>query len=326
MVTPSSRQKTILDDLPCRLPTRRIPKDIDPASICYLFREKLAALDEGNFTHDAIWRDMFSLTSTLRTFYSAAAIFPTWRSLCQVRKAAGFKLQPETAFVRLEGPQVSWIEVSFTFNMVMPLATSCLGYLCLVLDDEDTWKIWLMGTILDQIPAFGNVDRLDPVDSLSACTDGHPRDEHLLAEYNSSAKPKPSSNEINYDCVIIGAGQAGLSTAGRLQALGVSYLCVESNNEIGDSWRLRYDSLKRMCLHLNGYGASCKVLVISELMLYLFNFGTVHTTRESSHLPFEQTFTADHTKWLSTNDLAHAFKAWSEIYGVVRFMKHSETG
>lgn len=41
----------------------------------------------------------------------------------------------------------------------------------------------------------------------------------------------------------IGAGQAGLTAAARLKALGVKTLIVDSNDRIGDNWRKRYHQL-----------------------------------------------------------------------------------
>ena len=43
--------------------------------------------------------------------------------------------------------------------------------------------------------------------------------------------------------VIVGGGQAGLSIAARLKALGVDTLIVDRNQRIGDNWRRRYHSL-----------------------------------------------------------------------------------
>lgn len=46
------------------------------------------------------------------------------------------------------------------------------------------------------------------------------------------------------DTVIIGAGQAGLSTAYHLGRRGVGCLVLDGNARIGDEWRRRYDSLR----------------------------------------------------------------------------------
>ena len=45
------------------------------------------------------------------------------------------------------------------------------------------------------------------------------------------------------DVLIIGAGQAGLATAYHLQSTDLSFLLLDSNARLGDSWRQRYDSL-----------------------------------------------------------------------------------
>lgn len=46
------------------------------------------------------------------------------------------------------------------------------------------------------------------------------------------------------ETLIIGAGQAGLSTAYHLRRLGRDCLVVDRNDRIGDNWRCHYDSLK----------------------------------------------------------------------------------
>jgi len=47
-----------------------------------------------------------------------------------------------------------------------------------------------------------------------------------------------------YETVIIGGGQAGLATAYELKKRGRSVLILEANDRIGDSWRMRWDSLR----------------------------------------------------------------------------------
>lgn len=46
------------------------------------------------------------------------------------------------------------------------------------------------------------------------------------------------------DCVIVGGGQAGLSTAYHLQRLGVDCVVLEASQRVGDQWRHQYDSLR----------------------------------------------------------------------------------
>ncbi|WP_438350607.1 flavin-containing monooxygenase [Paenibacillus sp. FA6] len=47
-----------------------------------------------------------------------------------------------------------------------------------------------------------------------------------------------------YDVVIVGAGQAGIAMGYHLKQQGLSFILLDSNVKIGDSWRHRYDSLK----------------------------------------------------------------------------------
>jgi putative flavoprotein involved in K+ transport len=46
------------------------------------------------------------------------------------------------------------------------------------------------------------------------------------------------------DTVVIGAGQAGLSTGYHLERLGRPFVILEGNARIGDAWRRRWDSLR----------------------------------------------------------------------------------
>jgi len=48
----------------------------------------------------------------------------------------------------------------------------------------------------------------------------------------------------NYDVVIVGAGQAGIAMGSYLKQEGLSFILLDSNVRIGDSWRQRYDSLE----------------------------------------------------------------------------------
>jgi putative flavoprotein involved in K+ transport len=44
--------------------------------------------------------------------------------------------------------------------------------------------------------------------------------------------------------VVIGGGQAGLSVGYCLRRRGLSFVILEANRRIGDSWRKRWDSLR----------------------------------------------------------------------------------
>lgn len=46
------------------------------------------------------------------------------------------------------------------------------------------------------------------------------------------------------DTIVIGAGQAGLSTAYHLQRRGIDFAVLESHDRVGDVWRRRFDALR----------------------------------------------------------------------------------
>jgi len=54
----------------------------------------------------------------------------------------------------------------------------------------------------------------------------------------------PQQLTRDYDIIIIGGGQAGLSVGYGLAKSGKSFLIVDANMRIGDAWRSRWDSLK----------------------------------------------------------------------------------
>ena len=47
-----------------------------------------------------------------------------------------------------------------------------------------------------------------------------------------------------HDTIIIGGGQAGLATAHALAIRGLSFVILDAGERIGDSWRMRWDSLR----------------------------------------------------------------------------------
>ena len=53
-----------------------------------------------------------------------------------------------------------------------------------------------------------------------------------------------AAEPVQIETVIIGAGQAGLSTGYHLARLGRSFIILEGNQRVGDTWRRRWDSLR----------------------------------------------------------------------------------
>ncbi len=53
-----------------------------------------------------------------------------------------------------------------------------------------------------------------------------------------------SNATLRYDTIVIGGGQAGLSTGYYLKQQGRDFVILDGNERIGDSWRKRWDSLR----------------------------------------------------------------------------------
>ena len=279
----------ILPTLPCSLPKCHLREDIDAAAIAKEFITPLSPLSLDHFTPDAIWRDSVALTGTFRTFYSAATITQAWNDRCLSRQAQGFQLTPEAARAVRPAPCLGWIEVPFTFETETVPAATCSGFLSLVPDGTGGWKIWLLRTILEEFRDQPSVDELEP---------------------GSLTEHQPLSDGAFYECVVVGCGQSGLSVAGRLQALGVSYLVVDKAPRVGDSWLQRYESMKCTPFLLISFPpfVTCRTKLTK----------TVHSPKDAAQLPFGPTFTDEYPELMNRHDLARGYQNWAERYSIVR--------
>lgn len=84
------------------------------------------------------------------------------------------------------------------------------------------WKLWILSTMLE------NLDR-------------YPENEALL---KSPGRTLEGLETIETDVFIIGGGNAAVSLAARLKALGIDSVCADRNPRVGDNWALRYDCMK----------------------------------------------------------------------------------
>lgn len=278
--------RTVLETLPCSLPISHFEAGLDFEAIAKPLVNSLGKLSKENLSTAPVWRDVFALTGTMRTIYSPESITKAWSETCADRQAEDFTLIPGSAKpVRLD-KNVGWVNVSFSFRDRGTPAARCLGFLSLILDQTGVWKIWLIRTVLEQLEGCDDVDKLQSVHEVSDGRDvpnGHTNGVNgAHATTNGSTHDSPT----HFDCVIVGAGQAGLSTAGRLQALGISYLVLDKNAQIGDNWMTRYDSAR------------------------------LHTAREYNHLPFDRTFPLPYQEFLTKYDLARGYKDWVEKFGI----------
>lgn len=267
-----------LASLPVSLPTTPLPKDVDPQKVAEQHSDFFSlVINPNNFVDDAVWRDTFALTGTIRCFYSAQGIVQAWKATSKkvsIPDTASVKTLPEATH-KMELPiGASWVDIGYVFETEFScgLRGQCTANVSLVPSTSDhgntKWRIWEMRTVLEQIKSFPNVDVCEPK-SGAASTNG-----------------APDANGTSFDVVIVGGGQSGLSAAGRFQALGVRYLLIDRNQYVGDSWNTRYDSFK------------------------------LHTGREAAHLPFSRTFPDSLDHFLTKGLLAEGYQKYAKMYGI----------
>jgi cation diffusion facilitator CzcD-associated flavoprotein CzcO len=259
-----SPKRVPVADLPGSLPQEPVPPETNPKAVAASLSIDLSSLKLSDFVEGAFWRDTYALTGTLRTFYSDKNISAALEDVYKTRKPSNFRLHAEAG--RIHGSR-TWIDIPFEFDTASAPRTICSGTLSIVCRGRN-WKIWMLQTILEQLVGECDVDRLDPVSGDLKDTSGIIQD-------------------CEFDVVVVGAGQAGLSIAGRLKALGVSYVVLDKVDHVGDNWKLRYDSVR------------------------------LHTSRQYSHLPFNRTFpTGEYQEWLTKDDLARGYQDWVHTYGI----------
>jgi thioredoxin reductase len=262
-----------LASLPCSLPNTAIPPKCDPQEVGDSFAKHLPVLSEEHLTEACIWRDSFALSGTLRTFYSSRVVALAWKKLCAAKSAGRFSDSATKArIVRL--PRGScWVEGFYDFHTVSAPESVCTLVVALTLTEDGRWKAWMFGTILNKFVNSANPDSLRPALATSSQDENSEYIQHGYLEFP-------------FGCVVVGAGQAGLSVAGRLKALDVSHVVLDKHARVGDSWKLRYDSAR------------------------------LHTTRQYAHLPFDRTFPSTCQEYLTKDDLATGHQAWVDRYGI----------
>lgn len=253
------------DDLPGALPGDVVPADVNLERFSELAKEVLENFGEGCLTNDAIWRDFFAVTSRVRTFYGDKSISQEWKSRATRRPPTDFQTQP--ARISRLAQNSNWVDVVFTFVVEQEggLIGDCFGILSFVPAAEKGWKVWMLRTMLESFQGYGHPDDPSPI-------------------FNHPSIAQRPDNE--YDVVIIGAGQSGLSLAGRLGALGIKYLLLEKAETIGYSWTGKYDSVRQ------------------------------HTVKEMNNLPFDRTYKKEDPILLPSKTVAEGFKNYVDKYKI----------
>ncbi|GIZ36534.1 hypothetical protein CKM354_000000500 [Cercospora kikuchii] len=268
-----------LQKLPASLPMCHFHPDLNVEAIAAPFAKKLPSLSIHDFSAEPIWRDVFALTGSLRTFYSKPSIMKAWSDTCTLRQATCLNAVPGSARSVKIDDKIGWVEIMFEFKCVTNPATRCTGFLCLILEGG-SGKIWILRTVLEHLEGCGDVDDLAPKNTAINVIN-----ESLGADQLVETDKAGTGTDI-VDCVIVGAGHAGLSCGGRLQALGVKYIILEKGSQIGATWIERYKSAR------------------------------LHTPREYNHLPFGRTFPDICSEYLTKDELVQGYRGWAHKFGI----------
>ena len=234
------------------------------------------ALEAGNpaavtdlFLPEGHWRDILALDWQIRTVSGARAIARLMQDFLSRAQVRDVRLSSDrTGPRRVTRAGVAVIEAIFAFETAVGTGS---GVVRLVPDPVATNRLvaWTVVTTLDALHQrteaetpdysreFGGDNWLDQRSRVRTYQDRDPA------------------------VVVVGAGQAGLSLAARLGALGIDTLIVDREKRIGDNWRQRYHSL------------------------------TLHNEVHVNHLPF-MPFPPTWPVFIPKDKLANWFEAYAE--------------
>jgi putative flavoprotein involved in K+ transport len=205
------------------------------------FERALAQPDDGLLKTllcaDSHWRDVLALTWNIKTVSGGDAIVRELKAHVGRVQPTSFRIDPDrTAPRRVTRAGTNAIEAIFTFETSEGRGN---GVLRLIPDGKEgnTLKAWTLLTALDEIK--GHEERLGR---------SRPQGKAYSRDFrgpNWLDVRKATSAYADHDpaVLVVGGGQAGLSTAARLTQLEVDTLIVDREQHIGDNWRNRYHAL-----------------------------------------------------------------------------------
>jgi hypothetical protein len=205
------------------------------------FEQALAGPDDvvlkALFHPDSYWRDLLAFTWRIRAVNGANAILRELKAHIGGARPAEFRIDPRRAAPRhVTRAGAEAIEAIFTFETAEGRGS---GVLRLIPDagDGNTLKASTLLTALDEIKgheeSFGRSRHQSKIYSRDF------RGPNWLDLRKSAAEYVDREPAV----LVVGGGQAGLSTAARLTQLQVETLIVDRGRRIGDNWRNRYHAL-----------------------------------------------------------------------------------
>jgi putative flavoprotein involved in K+ transport len=198
------------------------------------------------FHQDSHWRDVLAFTWHLTPVEGRDNVAARLATEQQHTGAHGFHLPPgRRSPRRVKRLGIDSIEAIFEFKTADGRGAGIIR-LSPAQDAGDAMKAWLLSTTLQALE--GHEEKIDANRPTGAAYS-----RNFGGDNWADVRRKASAYDDREPAVlVIGAAQAGLSIAARLNQQGVDTLVVEQLPRIGDSWRKRYHSLAlHNSIHLN---------------------------------------------------------------------------
>ncbi|KAK4897097.1 hypothetical protein LTR27_004990 [Elasticomyces elasticus] len=263
------------DEIPGKLPEGKVPEAANHSDVAKDAINKLNDLQPNYLHDDAVWRDLLSFTGTYRTFNSQGIVFETLQHLSKDKRRSPFVAKDREPRIGRTADGTSWLDIDVAFSTTQDgLVGDCSGIVSVVYCADGKWRVWMLRTWLECFEGNGHPDVLEPTNASTAAGNSNG-----TSQARSKATP-------DYEAIVVGGGQAGLSTAGRLEALGIKYLLLERRPEIGDVWNTRYESLRW------------------------------HTSKHYGSLPFGHTYPEEDDYMLPAKRIGAGHRAWAKKYQI----------
>jgi len=192
----------------------------------------LAAL----FRTDGHWRDVLAFSGQICTLSSVQAIAAQLALEAPRVRACGFRTDPaRTAPRHASRAGAKCVEAIFRFETAAGRGSGLLRFL--TESNDDPPRAWTLLTTLEELR--GHEERIGA---------RRPTGQSYSRDFSGPNWLDLRRASLEYKdreptALIVGGGQAGLSIAARLKALGVDALIVDRWPRVGDNWRRRYHAL-----------------------------------------------------------------------------------
>ncbi|HEY5637363.1 MAG TPA: NAD(P)-binding protein, partial [Burkholderiales bacterium] len=205
------------------------------------FARAAAARDQATlaalFQPECHWRDALALTWSLETLSGARTVVPALAAALGQAGGRNFALHPaRTPPRRVQRAGTEAIEAIFRFETAQGRGSGVLRLAPAAPGDEAP-KAWTLFTALDELKGFE-----EGTGAARPSGEAYSRDFHG-PNWRDLRDAEAAYADRDPAVLVVGGGQAGLSIAARLRALGVDTLIVDREARIGDNWRKRYHAL-----------------------------------------------------------------------------------